>query len=344
MKNREGGDNFWKMKRNRQLAFEQKVLRTLRSLEVLKGPSGPPVRLLLACSGGVDSMVLLEALGRLQKPLGIELLVAHVHHGVGGDSKYRQTAWKTVRQAAASKDLLFVSNSLNGRASDAKKRTSESELREYRYRWLFEWRMQHQCDAVVVAHHYQDLLETRLMRLIRGTGAVGLRGMSLFQRRDRILRPLLMVEKARIVEYATSKNLKFVEDPSNQQTDAFRNWMREWLAQLDVRHSNGTRNLARSLSELVEQLEESQFETGAPIMTDGGIDRRAYKVTSKTHQKAHLARYCHHMGLRNYTKAHIEELIKRLDARKKQFTFEMLQCVWSVTPERIKASRLTGRV
>jgi tRNA(Ile)-lysidine synthase len=331
------------MKRNRQLAFEQQLLRTLRSLEVLKKPIAEPARLLLACSGGLDSMVLLETLGRLQKPLGIELIVAHVHHGAG-HSRYRQKAWEAVRQTAAAKNLLFVSNSLNGHASDQKKRTSESELREYRYRWLFEWQKQHKCEAIVVAHHYQDLLETRLMRLIRGTGAVGLRGMSLFQRRERILRPLLMVEKARIIEYATSRNLKFIEDPSNKKTDVFRNWIREWLGQLDVRHSNGTRNLARSLSELVEQLEESQIETRAPVMTDGGIDRLVYRVTSKTHQKAHLARYCHHMGLKNYTKAHIEELIKRLDARKKQFTFEMLQCVWSVTPERIKASRLTGRV
>lgn len=329
------------MKRDPKKAFEQAVLRTFRALD------HAPKRLLLACSGGVDSMVLLEVLSQLKRVLALEIIVAHVHHGAG-NARFRTRAWNLVKAVAEKKGLTFVSNSSNGKPANDKVLTSEADLRDLRWQLLRAWQMEFGAEAIVVAHHYQDLLETRMMRLIRGTGALGLKGMSLLDAREAIFRPLLMVEKARVLEYAAVADVKYADDPSNKKVDAFRNWMRRWLQQLDQRQPNGTRNLARSLSQLVEQLENTQIsshsENSLSLLTDGGIDRRHYLTSLKASQRAHLAQYCYQMGLKNYTQGHIEELVKRLDDRKKRFTFELLQCVWSVTPDRIKASRMTGRV
>lgn len=291
-------------------------------------------------------MVMLEVLTRLKALLGLELIVAHVHHGPG-NARFRTRAWKLVQASAEKHGLEFVSNSPDGKLSQGKVLSSEAELRDLRWQALRQWQSRFHCDGIAVAHHYQDLLETRMMRLIRGTGAIGLKGMGLMDAREKIFRPLLMVEKARVMKYAELAGVKYIDDPSNKKVDAFRNWIRRWLAHLDQRQPNGTRNLARSLSQLVEQLENasppSHFENSG-VLTDGGIDRRHYLASLKAHQRVHLARYCHQVGIKNYTQGHIEELLKRLDDRKKRFTFEMLQCVWSVTPDRIKASRMTGRV
>lgn len=329
------------MIRNEEKAFEQAVLRTYRALD------HAPKKLLVACSGGIDSMVLLEALTKLKRVLKLEILVAHVHHGPG-NARFRKKAWKLVRAVCEQKGLLFLSNSPNGDPAQDQTLSSEAELRDFRWQWLRRWQSEYQLDAVVVAHHYQDLLETRMMRLIRGTGALGLKGMSLMDTRESIFRPLLMVEKARVMEYAKLAGVEYADDPSNKSVDPFRNWIRRWLTELDQRQPNGTRNLARSLSQLVEQLEASaspsHFENSDSFLTDGGIDRRRYLTSLKASQRAHLARYCYEVGIKNYTQGHIEELLKRLDDPKKRFTFELLQCVWSVTPDRIKASRMTGRV
>jgi tRNA(Ile)-lysidine synthase len=321
------------MKRNAKIAFEQSVLRTFRSLDKR------PRKILLGCSGGVDSMVLLQALFHLKNSLKLEIIVAHVHHG-RGNTKFRTQAWRCVRDFSQKLGLEFISNSPNGRASSTVRLKSEASLRDFRWAQLQLWRTEKKADAIVVAHHYQDLLETRLMRLIRGTGPAGLKGMEIFERERKILRPLLMLEKAQILEYAKKQKVPFVDDPTNEKQDAFRNWIRGWLRKLDQRHPNGTRNLARSFMELVQS---SQNET-APDMTESGIDRRMFLETAPRAQKTRLAHYCRQMRLRNYTQGHIEELMKRLDVSEKHFTFELLQCVWSVTPERIKASRLTGRV
>lgn len=300
-----------------------------------------PRSILVACSGGLDSVVLLEILWRLRVPLQLTLRVAHVHHGLG-NSRFRRKAWLLVRQHCEEKGLEFLTNSPDGnppRDLHDRQLKSEAELRHLRRTLIEEWREACDADAVATAHHYRDLLETRLIRLARGTGRTGLTSMRIFD--GGTLRPLLMIEKCAVEDYARGRDLNYVDDPTNRKPDAFRNWMRRWLLQLDRKQPNGTRNLARSLNELAEELDiPRQLE----VMTGGGIDRMTFFEITRAQQRSALARYCRQMGLKNYTQGHIEELVKRLDDRQKQFTFELLRCVWSVTPDRIKASREDGRV
>ena len=274
-------------------------------------------------------MVLHEILARLKNLLGLEIFVGHVHHGPG-NTRFRSAAGKCVEMRSRELGLPFLS------VKGTKRLSSESELREFRWLHLRQWKLETGANAIVTAHHYRDLLETRLLRLIRGTGPDGFAGMNLW--RGGIWRPFLFEEKSALLRYAKSRQIDFVEDPTNRKTDAFRNWMRKWLDQLDRRQPNGTRNIARSLNELAQQLEQ---RPPTEVLTNGGIDRRLYLQVGSAHRRVLLAGYCRQLGLRNYTQGHIEELVKRLDDRQKRFTFGMLRCVWNVTPDQIKASRGT---
>src|SRR5258708_6969181 len=105
------------------LATEQKVLRALKLL------SKPPRRILLALSGGADSMVMAEILFKWRKGLKLDLAVAHVHHGSSGRAKqnqYRQRARKFVGEWAAARGLKFYSN------TSAPRLKNEQEMRDYR--------------------------------------------------------------------------------------------------------------------------------------------------------------------------------------------------------------------
>jgi tRNA(Ile)-lysidine synthase len=308
--------------------LENRVLRSLRALEER------PNALLLGISGGVDSMVLLEVMGKLRRLLKVEIVVAHVHHGGGLRSQraFRDEAAHLVATVAQSHGFDFVTNEPPKRLL-----LSEADLREFRWARLKEWQTE-SAAAVATAHHADDLLETRLMRLIRGTGAQGFSAMSFYN--GEIVRPLLHLDKQDLFAYAKQKRLEFLEDPSNRKTDAFRNWVREWLTVLDKRHPGGVRNLGRSFEELAQKLASNPSSQNETVLTNGAIDRLKYLRINRLNKKALLAKYCFDLGLKNYTQGHVEELLKRLDDRTKEYTFEMLRYRWSVTPDRIKATSL----
>lgn len=169
----------------------------------------PP--LIVAVSGGVDSMVLLDMLVTSGRPL----LVAHANHGIRPDSDDDEAF---VAKLAASYGVSFVSTKLRLRPS-----TSEEAMRRARYAWLDELRAQYNAPAVATAHHQDDVLETIFINLLRGTGWRGL--CSLRQSHTR-LRPLLKMSKAEIIAYAITHNLAWQEDSSNQSFRYFRNRIR----------------------------------------------------------------------------------------------------------------------
>lgn len=288
-------------------------------------------RVLLAVSGGADSIVMAEILWRWRRYLGWSLAVAHVHHGSVGTSKqkkFRQKAAEAVHEFCRARDLEFFTN-----PEEKIRRTNEAELRAYRLGWLKRWQSEQGFDAVAFAHHREDLLETRLLRLIRGTGAQGLKSMA--RRRGRALRPLLQLSKAEILEYARLRELTWVEDPSNASADPLRNWLRHtWLPQLELRQKGATKALARSL-ELVSARPFS-VEIGAYV----GLRREALSEISLSKQRDVVARYFKSLGLTVYGSSHIDELLKRLESERKNFTFEMLGMNFRVSGGLLWASRV----
>jgi tRNA(Ile)-lysidine synthase len=172
----------------------------------------PKGKYILAVSGGVDSMVLLDMLGK--KP-GLNLVVAHFNHGIRNDSFKDE---ELVKQAAADYGLIFELG-----AAHLGKNASEAAARHVRYGFLNQMLLKHRAKAIITAHHQDDLIETAMINLIRGTGRLGLTAMA---SNEQIIRPLLITPKIEIETYARRHKLEWLEDPTNQHTQYLRNYLR----------------------------------------------------------------------------------------------------------------------
>lgn len=308
------------------LAFEHRVLQPLKKLK------NRPRRWLLAVSGGADSMALAEFCRRWSRGLKIEFAVAHVHHGSLGAAssvKFRARAQRHVRSWCASHGIEFLTN-----VPEKIELRSESELRDYRRAWLEKWRSEHGFDTVAFAHHSDDLLETRLLRLIRGTGAFGL--VSMRAKSKRSLRPLLSVSREEILTYLRVTGVKWVEDPSNETAGPLRNWLRrEWLPLLEKRQPGALKSLSRSLARTA-----AANGRRTRVDMDAGVRRDSINEASYREREELVAAYLRGLGLNNYAQAHVREILKRIDTRRKNLTFEMLGVVFEVTPDFLRASRV----
>lgn len=171
-----------------------------------------PGKYVVAVSGGVDSMVLLDLLRQKSK---LELVVAHFDHGIRPDSAEDR---KLVQRIAKHYDLPFVyaQGHLGPKASEA-------IAREARYAFLRTVQEEQGAKAIITAHHQDDMLETAIMNLLRGTGR---RGLSSLKNRKDLVRPLLSWTKKGIREYAEEHDLVWAEDSTNDDERYLRNYIR----------------------------------------------------------------------------------------------------------------------
>jgi tRNA(Ile)-lysidine synthase len=240
-----------KLPANKQ--FPQQLVVFLRSVFVKHKLANPS--LVLALSGGVDSIVLLHALSIARKALPFKLSVHHVHHGLSVNAD----AWADLCSDFC-KQLnipLIIShvkiNKKNGLGVEA-------AAREARYAAL-------QTDGnnwLCLAHHQDDQAETLLLQLARGAGVKGLAGMAAVDVKRQLLRPLLDISRTEIEAYATQNNLNFVLDESNADTQFDRNFMRhEILPKLQKQYPSVAQTLARSAqnmaaaNQLLDELAEA---------------------------------------------------------------------------------------
>ncbi|MBX5477253.1 MAG: tRNA lysidine(34) synthetase TilS, partial [Clostridia bacterium] len=177
----------------------------------------PGARLVVAVSGGRDSVVLLHALLRAAPAMGWTVRAAHYDHGLRPDSA-DDARW--VRDLARRWGVPVTI----GRRAGAGAAAGEDEARRRRYRFLLRVARRHGADRVVLAHHQGDQAETVLLRLARGTGTRGAAGMP--RRRGRIVRPLLDVPPGAILHYAQRHRLPHREDPTNRDVAFARNRVR----------------------------------------------------------------------------------------------------------------------
>jgi tRNA(Ile)-lysidine synthase len=170
---------------------------------------------IVAVSGGVDSVVLLDMLVASQTA---DLVVAHVDHGIRGDSHEDAVL---VEGLAAQYELAFETVKLQ-LGSDA----SELQARDKRYEWLESIREQYGATAIATAHHQDDLIETIVINIQRGTGW---RGLCSLRDTDQRKRPLLTMNKASIVSYAIERGLEWREDSTNDDVRYMRNYIRHGI-------------------------------------------------------------------------------------------------------------------
>jgi len=171
-----------------------------------------PGRYVVAVSGGVDSMVLLDILKDLPD---LQLVVAHFDHGIRKESALDR---RFVQQTAAEYDLQFVYD--EGRLG---LNAGEAAARQARYDFLHKVRLAANAEAIITAHHQDDMLETAIINMLRGTGR---RGMTSLADTDDVRRPLLHLSKQQIKAYAEEKGLSWCEDSTNQDIKYLRNYVR----------------------------------------------------------------------------------------------------------------------
>lgn len=176
-------------------------------------------RILLALSGGVDSVVLAELL----LELGYTFSAAHCNFHLRGEESNRDAEF-VIKWAERKKVKLFVQDFDTYAYMQEKGISLEMAARELRYSWFENLMQENQIDYLLTAHHADDSAETFFINLLRGTGIAGLHG--ILPKNGNIIRPLLFATRKSILDYAESKNIQFVEDSTNSETKFLRNKIR----------------------------------------------------------------------------------------------------------------------
>ena len=176
-------------------------------------------KIILAVSGGPDSVCLLDILSKLQKKYALNLIVAHVNYGLRGrDSKLDEKFVRGLAEKYGLKILILKPKI---------KKTSENELRDIRYDFFEKLRTEKKYEVIAVAHNADDQVETYLMRLIRGAGLKGLSAMR--YKSGHVIRPLLEIKRQEIETYLKKNKLPWRTDKTNLGTAYLRNKIRHRL-------------------------------------------------------------------------------------------------------------------
>ena len=206
----------------------------------------PGQRVLLACSGGRDSMAALALLDALRPSLGHALVIAHVDHGL--QANHAQTA-ELVAAEAARRHLPFALQHVALAATA----NLEGRARTARYRALQASRQVLVADRIATAHHADDQAETLLLRLARGAGPDAQAGVRR-TRVDAIVRPLLGVTRAQLAQCAAHFAVPWLADPSNDDLAMTRNHLRHAvLPALERAMPGAAAGLARSAALVADQ-------------------------------------------------------------------------------------------
>jgi tRNA(Ile)-lysidine synthase len=188
----------------------------------------PGEALVVGVSGGIDSVVLLDLLDRLRSSMNLRVVVAHLNHNLRGRESRRDA--DLVRRLAEEKGLVCEIRTLP-RKTFAKKGNLQEKARDLRYAFFEKVAKEHGAKKLVTAHQADDQVETFFMRLIRGTGVEGLKGMASDRPLKRealmsLVRPLLPFSRDQILGYARKRGLSWREDSSNAKEDYLRNRIR----------------------------------------------------------------------------------------------------------------------
>ncbi|MDD3494349.1 MAG: tRNA lysidine(34) synthetase TilS [Dysgonamonadaceae bacterium] len=193
----------------------EKVRSYIKENRLLK----PDDRVIVGLSGGMDSMTLIDVL----LSLGYNCMAVHCNFHLRGEESERDAAF--VEQWCESAKVGLVSVDFDTYRYAAEHKISiEMAARELRYKWFEDIRKEHHADAIAVAHHRDDLAETVLLNLIRGTGIRGLSGIS--PKNNSIVRPLLGISRDEIEAYVDERKLPFIFDSSNSDDAFVRNFLR----------------------------------------------------------------------------------------------------------------------
>ncbi|WP_133537594.1 tRNA lysidine(34) synthetase TilS [Tenacibaculum caenipelagi] len=205
-------------------------------------------KLLIAVSGGIDSVVLTHILHQL----GFSIALAHCNFQLRGkesdlDEKFVENLGKKLTLTT------FTTHFNTNKYAIENKLSTQLAARELRYNWFNQLIKKHHFDYLLTAHHADDNLETFLINFTRGTGLEGLTGIPVIN--ENIVRPLLVFSRDEILNFAQENNIKWREDKSNAETKYLRNKIRHQITPL-LKELNP--NLLASFNKTIDHLNQSQ--------------------------------------------------------------------------------------
>ena len=227
--------------------FEKKVEAFINKMNLI----APGDRVLIGLSGGADSVCLLTVLKRLEKSLAITTGAFHVNHGIRGAEADRDEQFS--RELCERYEIPFfaVRESVPDRAKEWQTGLEEAG-RRVRYRAAEELAAEQGYHKIALAHHQNDVAETFLFHLFRGSSVGGLA--SVPAKRENIIRPLLSCSREEIEDYLTEQGLTYCTDSTNEETEYTRNKIRHHIVKYAVEEVNAgaVRHMAEAASEYAE--------------------------------------------------------------------------------------------
>ncbi|MEI7694743.1 MAG: tRNA lysidine(34) synthetase TilS [Chlorobium sp.] len=267
--------------------LEKKFLQEVRSRRLVDHGE----KVLVAVSGGPDSMALLSLLSAVQPLLHCELAIAHCNFQLRGTESDGDESF--VRAHALTLGLeCFVERFETGRCAEEWKKSLEETARILRYAFFEQVMVEQGFSRVATGHHVNDNAETILFNLFRGVSLSALRGIR--ARNGKIIRPMLLLHKADITAYLAQKGVASRIDASNGVDDYDRNFIRnrviplieERFAHKLLPSLGRLSNQAGELEEFLELYFENLCEREAGLtLTDGKLEVKALKLLTVFEQK-----------------------------------------------------------
>lgn len=269
----------------------------------------PDSKILVAVSGGIDSVVLCEVLHQLK----YEFAVAHCNFGLRAEDAEADQLF--VKKLAKKYNVPSFTENFNTRAfAEQEKLSIQMAARTLRYEWFERVRQQEGYDFIATAHHSNDLTETILLHLTKGTGIAGLHGIP--PKNGHIIRPMLSITKDDIYEYVTERKLIWREDTSNETTKYQRNKIRHEVIPV-LKEINP--NLEETMQHTAERVSHAESIVSAYIenLREQSIKEaeNAWYVSLKPLQNATGLPVVLHELLRpfNFSYSVVLELVEALD-------------------------------
>ncbi|MBB6451558.1 tRNA(Ile)-lysidine synthase [Geomicrobium halophilum] len=301
--------------------MKQKIAEFLARHQMF--PKGSSV--LVAVSGGVDSMALLHYLHSQKDVFEITVNAVHCNHGL------REEAWKekaVVQQFCADRDIPFFYKNLGVKKEH---NTSIQQVsREKRYEFFSQIMKTDEIDRLATAHHGDDQVETMLMKQMRGFnyygGEMGIAANRLFGTDKRIIRPFLPVTKKDIIDYSRRNEVPWCEDTSNESNDYTRNRIRKKLLPTLKSENKEVHTQFQMLAEdlredalFLRQQAEKIVKEAAAVQTDEvtlDLTRFRHHPFSLQRRVIHLLlNYLYHQKNAQFSRVHIEDCLELITAK-----------------------------
>lgn len=224
---------------------EQKVLNFIDSQKLINAGD----KILIALSGGPDSVFALYFLNKYKKRFKIEIAAAHLNHKLRGIDSHKDE--KFCKDLCGHLKVEFISNEIDIKKLKKENRKSIEEIaRIERYKFFDYAAAKIHADKIVTAHNQNDNTETVLLNLIKGTGLKGITGIPV--RREKIIRPFLCLTKEEILQYLKNSKIIFRIDKSNRENEYQRNILRNKI-------------IPRIKSELNHSVDNAIFRTSSNL-------------------------------------------------------------------------------